>query len=195
MPRAQEILKHLANPAISVLDRTAIEVLFELQRRTAITLLKEAGGVQHSGELHIEREKLLAWVSSLVDVEAGEEDRRLRSRVELSRSVEEARSVRQALHDAGRAPVTFPLVDEILIAQCASLPKNVSIGHGCLTISFPPGDVVSVLQSLFAVAKALANDSQTFARMSGGRTDNIERGVGTYLSMLEADKQEGINDL
>lgn len=168
LPRSAEIVEVLRRMKSPTLDRAAIEELFQLQRRAAQTLMKQAGASgDRGGAVEIERTSLLSWVERISREESWRLERRRAVSEELSLSMAEVQAVRRALVVAGRRPVEFPLVDEVLSTTCASLPSTVSITPGRITIDLSGDpDPVRACQLLLQLGMALANDF-------GGFTDRL----------------------
>jgi len=61
-----------------VLDRGAIEKLFEIQRRTALLLMKQAGTVKAGVHFLVPRQVLIRWVERIEATEGQELGRRRR---------------------------------------------------------------------------------------------------------------------
>lgn len=166
LPRADEILDVLRHMKSHALDRPAIEELFQLQRRAAITLMQQAGATGEKGKpWEIERTSLLSWVESVIREESWQLERRRVAQEELSQSMAEVQAVREALVRANRKPVSFPLVEEVLGANCSSLPPNVSLTPGCITIHLTDDEAATqACQLLYQLGIAIANDFDGFTR-------------------------------
>jgi hypothetical protein len=173
LPRGSEILEILERMKSQQLDRAAIEDLFELQRRQALTLMKEAGAVEDAGQFLVDRTSLLAWTRRTYENEMHHLERRKSIRDALSQSQAEVQAIREALHREGRAAVRFRIVDEVLAASCATLPPGVQIAPGCVTVVATDGDphqrALVACGALFALGTAIANDFAGFeALLNGG---------------------------
>jgi hypothetical protein len=153
----------------SSLDRPAIEELFQLQRRAAITLMNQVGATSTPGTpSFVDRIQLTRWVERIVDLEGAAAERSRALNEEVSRSMREVQAVRTALQKQGREPVHFPLVDQVLQSSVTSLPSSIHIGPGHIMINVSDEDhgrmVESACQQLFSLAMAIANDEPTFQR-------------------------------
>ncbi len=149
------------------LDRAAIQELFELQRRAAITLLTGAGAEPSPGlSLEIGRRELIAWVEQITERESGQLERRRNRTEELSRSISEVQAIREALAKEDRRQVHFPLIKEVLSASCASLPSSIKLEPGRITIDIRPDEpqlmAETACQLLYALGAALASDFASF---------------------------------
>src|ERR1700674_3923113 len=139
--RAEEILEVLSEMRSPKIDRPAIEELFQLQRRAAITLMKQAGATGCRGsEFLVDRRTLIKWVENIYKVEGSVLDRRKATSEALSRVMDEVQSVRARLHQQGRPLVVFSLPDQVLRAQFSSLPSSIRVELGRILVDFPPED-------------------------------------------------------
>ncbi|NYF54098.1 hypothetical protein [Tunturiibacter gelidoferens] len=183
--RAEEIVEVLRKMKSPQIDRPAIEELFQLQRRAAITLMKQAGALAGPGEeFLVGRRELVVWVEKTFKTEAAVLERKKSAGEELSRSVQEVQAVRAALHAQGRPPVSFPLVDDVLRATFTSLPSSVCVEPGRITIDFPAGQPEAVLPLLYELSMAIANDF-------GGLREicNVALSIDELLSDLQRSKE------
>lgn len=174
LPRAEEIIAVLRRMKSAQLDRAAIEALFQLQRRAAIDLMKQAGAAGDRGApFLIERTSLLAWASRVFEAEAWQLQRRKETRVELSQSLIEVQALRAAMAEQGKEPVSFPIDETHFRANLTSLPSSIQVGPGLITIEVPAAAPELMLtlacQLLYELAMALNNDPAGFrARLSAG---------------------------
>jgi hypothetical protein len=166
LPRAEEIIDVLRRMKSKQLDRAAIEELFQLQRRAAIELMTQAGApkAKRGSASLIDRTSLLSWTETIFKDESWQLQRQQETNEELSRSVLEIQAVRAALHQEGRTLIRFPLVEEVLSANCGSLPPGITIAPGCITIQATGEDAATTAcQLLYHLATAMANDIEGFA--------------------------------
>jgi hypothetical protein len=173
LQRSEEIIAVLRKMKSRHLDRPAIEELFQLQRRAALDLMNQVGtsGTRVTGFL-VDRTILITWVERTWQTEAWQLTRRQEVSDELSQSVAEIQAVREAMVREGKKPVPFPLVAEVLGATCASLPSEIRIEHGRITVavheSAPEEMAIAAYQLLYALAMAIANDTRNFEKLVGG---------------------------
>ena len=147
---------------ISHLDRAAIEHLFQIQRRTALLLMKEVGPEMRTGGSVVRRRDLLKWVED-VDRTEGQELRRRENVVDqLNQGVAEYKAARRALDNQGKEPMGFTLPRALLATTVASLPPNIQIESGRISVSFDPEEPNQALQLLYVLGLALANDYDGF---------------------------------
>ena len=157
--RVPDILAHLENPNCApFLDRAAIESLFHLRRRQAIALMHQVKGYRLAKALVVDRSALL---------------RSLRTRLPRSRQEQERKqSVLEALGSARREfaesarqralPIpAITLRPDIHERQLSGLTAGIQLAPGRLTITFDAPE--ELLQKLFELGQALANDYETFA--------------------------------
>lgn len=147
---------------ISHLDRAAVEHLFQIQRRTALVLMKEVGPEMRTGGSVVRRRDLLNWVEE-VDRTEGQELRRRENVVDqLNHGVAEYKAARRALENQGKEPVEFTMPRDLLATTIASLPPDIQIDAGRICVSFDPQEPSQALQLLYVLGLALANDFDSF---------------------------------
>jgi hypothetical protein len=186
--RAEEIVEVLRKMKSPQIDRPAIEELFQLQRRAAITLMKQAGALAGPGEeFLVGRRELIVWVEKTFKTEAAVLERKKSTGEELSRSVQEVQAVRAALNAQGRPPVSFPLVDDVLRATFTSLPSSVCVEPGRITIDFPAIQPEAVLPLLYELSMAIANDFGSLREIC-----NVALSTDGLLSDLQHSKESFI---
>jgi hypothetical protein len=151
--RLPEITRLLQAPdAPPFLDRPAIERLFGLRRRQAIAWMRRFGGYQVGKTFLVDRQVLLAFLEDPLRRHAADlEARRFRSVGELLACAREERHFRR---------ISIPATRPLFPVDFAGLPAGIDIGQRELTIHFEhPQDL---LEKLFALSQALANDYETF---------------------------------
>jgi len=155
--RVPKILETLESPgAPPFLDRPAVEILFGVRRRQAIQLLRRFGGYQVGKTFLVPSEAVAGFLrdprrGTAADMEKGRFER-------VSSALGKAR---QELHQR-RIPIAVP--PEVLRLEISGLPEGIRLETGQLTIRFDkPTDL---LQKLFALSQALANDFEAFERSS-----------------------------
>jgi hypothetical protein len=192
LPRAEEIQAVLRKMKSKQLDRSAIEELFQLQRRAAIDLMNQVGrtGDRATGFL-VQRTALLTWVERVAKAESWQLQRRKETSEELSRSLAEIQAIRTAMAREGRQPVSFPVVEQLLQATCTSLPSSIRIEHGRITIAVEDGEPddmsVQACQLLYELAMALNNDAAGFKSRIAADVDAHEL---TSLQTLVTEMQQ-----
>jgi hypothetical protein len=176
LPRSDEIIAVLSKMKSKQLDRAAIEELFQLQRRAAIDLMNHVGrtGDRATGFL-VERTSLLSWVKKIAKEESWQLARRQEASEELSRSMAEVQAIRQAMAQEGRQPMTFPMVQEALNANIASLPPNISITQGRIMVEVPEQDAaITACKLLYKLGIAINNDFESFSVRLGDNTSAMK---------------------
>ncbi len=148
----------------SLLDREAVENLFEIQRRAAILLMRDVGPIKQGVGFRVERQLLMDWVRKIAEAGSGELRRRQSQLDELTQGLLEAQAMRHMLKVEGRPPVPFSIVAEVLQASFDSLPAGIAIGPGSICVQFSSGDPSEACRLLYALAMALANDFGGFLR-------------------------------
>lgn len=150
-----KILEALESPqAPPFLDRPAVESLFGVRRRQAIQLLGRFGGYQVGKTFLVPREAVTRFLC--------DPRRRIATELEKGR-FERVSSVlgqaRQELHQR-RIPIAAP--PEALRLEISGLPEGIRLETGRLTVHFEKP--VELLEKLFALSQALANDYESFER-------------------------------
>jgi hypothetical protein len=152
--RVPEILEELSVLDVPVVDRAVCERLFRLRRRRTIDLLRRFGGYQSGRTFLVDRPKLVAQLEQIRDspdfkMERQRKDR-LQDRLEAIRRLQ-----------AG-ARVAIPVEPEILSQRLPDLPVGVGLSPGALHIQFQSPE--ELLEKLFALAQAIANDYEAFEK-------------------------------
>lgn len=152
--RVPEILEELSVLDVPVVDRAVCERLFRLRRRRTIDLIRGFGGYQSGRTFLIDRPKLVAQLEQIRDspdfkMERQRKDR-LQDRLEAIRRLQ-----------AG-ARVAIPVEPEILSQRLPDLPAGVGLSPGALHIQFQSPE--ELLEKLFALAQAIANDYEAFEK-------------------------------
>jgi hypothetical protein len=168
LPRAEEIVAILKKSSADELDRTAIEMLFEIQRRTALLLMDQVGVIKHGLRHSVSRTSLLSWVERIVTTEGGEFERRQRVNDQIAAEMAERHAHRRAMTEAGRPPVSFTLPPELLSASISSLPREIEISPGRIVVSFDPDEPEEACQLLYSLGLALSNDFEGFRAILHG---------------------------
>jgi hypothetical protein len=167
LPRAEEIIEVLRKMRSKELDRAAVEELFQLQRRAALTLMEQVGASPTRGKAWtLPRASLLSWVERVYKEDAWQLERRADLAADLSQSMAEVQAIREALRQAGRPPVRFTVVQEVLSASCATVSPNVSITPGRIVIQTDRHDAaVQACELLYELGLAIANDFDGLHRL------------------------------
>src|SRR3954452_1147931 len=140
-----EIRSMVADAALPVVDRTAIERLFRLRRRQAIELMHRFGGYQTGRTFLIAREQILAQLDCILST--GEYGQEAARRERLVTAFGKGRGTRPS--GAVRIPVTAEAFD----TRLETLGPGVYLEPGKLAIEFAgPEDL---LRKLFCLAQAV----------------------------------------
>ena len=150
VPKILETLDSAGAPPF--LDRPAVETLFGVRRRQAIQLLHRFGGYQVGKTFLVPRETVICFLR----------DPHRRTAVELEkgrfeRVVDALRESREELYQR-RIPI--PVAEETLRIDIAGLPEGIRLVPGELSVRFE--QPMELLQKLFALSQALANDFAAF---------------------------------
>jgi hypothetical protein len=150
------ILEALESTAVPVIDRFTVERLFGVKRRQAIRIMARFGGYQAGRTFLIDRGEVLARLRSLAGgVPAASAIRRKERIWKALRR--EAASLR------AKAVVIPALPPGPLDRTEAHLPAGVELRRGLLTIRY--GQPVELLQKLYALSQAIANDYDAFEKL------------------------------
>jgi len=151
--RLPEITHALEAPnAPPFLDRTAIEQLFRLRRRQSIHLLRRLGGYLVGKTFLLDRAAVLAFLHDPIYLRAAaDEAGRFRRVGELLAQAREQRHLRR---------IPIPATRRMFHVDFAGLPDGIDFAPGELRIRFDRPQ--QLLQRLFALSQALANDYETF---------------------------------
>lgn len=142
-----------------ILDRQAIEVLFGLRRRQAITLLHRFAGYKVGRTFVVPREAVIEFLQ----------------RVLTSGTIEEAAAKKtsvieflgQARHALQLPSIPLPPATKMSGVTLDGLPPGIRLLPGELTIQFH--GATDLLQKLFSLSQALANDFETLEfQLAGG---------------------------
>lgn len=155
LPRVPEILAELRALEVPVLDRAAIQRLFHFQRRRAIQFLHAEGGYQAGHSFLVDRLRLIAQLEAIQNGDGFHQESRRRMRLE-----ETVKRLRQ--HAVG-ARVKILVEPAVLDARMNALPAGIRLKPGSLSVAFH--DPQELLQRLFALSQAMANDYECFERM------------------------------
>jgi hypothetical protein len=150
--RLSDITRKLESSNAPFLDRPAIEKLFGLRRRQSIALLRRMGGYQIGKTFLVDRQVVLDYLNDPQRSRAAEEEAgRFRT---VSALLSEAQ---QELHMRRIAIAAAPRVSRL---ELEGLPTGIDLGFRELKISF--GHPRELLEKLFALSQALANDYEKF---------------------------------
>ena len=147
-----EIIDQLRALDVPIVDRAMCERLFGLRRRRTIELIQHFGGYRSANSLLVDR---LALIEQLETIKASPEVAAERQRKERL----EQRLV--ALSRYRRATqVRIPVTPAAERSRLPELPAGVALETGRLLVEFSRTE--DLLQRLYAVAQAAANDFEAF---------------------------------
>jgi hypothetical protein len=152
VPKILEVLECPGAPPF--LDRPSVERLFGVRRRQAIQLLGRLGGYQVGKTFLVPREAVVDFLRA--------PKRRLASDLEKGRFERVANTLGQARQDLHQRRVPIAIPAETLRLEISGLPEGIHLETGQLTVCFDKP--IDLLQKLFALSQALANDFETFER-------------------------------
>jgi hypothetical protein len=161
LQRVPEILEELRALDVPVLDRAAIQRLFNFQRRRAIQFMHGQGGYQAGHSFLVDRARLIAQLEVL---QHGDDfQRESRRRIRLEDTIEQVR------RHAVASRVRIPVEAAVFSTRIDALPPGIRLEPGSLNVTFQ--NPQELLQRLFALSQAMANDFELFERMVA-----VERG-------------------
>ena len=165
-----EILDQLRDLNFPVVDRRVCECLFSVGRRRAIELMQYFGGYQSGNTILADRLGLIAKLEDLWEAPAtlGERERKVR----LPDRLESLRRARKA------TSVVIPVEPLAWRRRFPELPCGVSVGAGQLTVEFSRTE--ELLQRLFEVAQAAANDYESFEAVVEQNVSRLGTGRGAW---------------
>jgi hypothetical protein len=137
------------------LDRPAVEALFDVRRRQAIHLLRRCGGYQIGKTFLVPRETVVRFLREPQRWRAAEEEKGRFARV--------ACALGEARTELQQRRIPIPAQTETLAMEFAGLPSGIRLETGQLVIQF--ARPVELLEKLFALSQAFANDYESFERI------------------------------
>jgi hypothetical protein len=139
--RVSQILTALRTLDCAELQRAQIESLFGLQRQAALRLIAPMVSASRKGSWRVDRQRLIEWLEGF-EQEASEEEKRHRLVLQALQDVEaENRSLREELRRRGKPdPASWTLKQEVFARNISSLPGEIAITPGMISLSFPAGD-------------------------------------------------------
>jgi hypothetical protein len=153
--RVPQILAELRVIDVPVLDRATIQRLFSFQRRRAIQFMHAEGGYQAGHSFLVDRMRLIAQLEVLQNGDGFHQESR--RRIRLEEAVERVRRHAVAAH------VKIPVEPAVLDTRINSLPAGILLVPGSLSVEFR--NPQELLQRLFALSQAMANDFESFERL------------------------------
>jgi hypothetical protein len=156
--RVPEILVALRVLDVPVVDRAAIQRLFGFQRRRAIQFMHELDGYQAGHSFLVDRLRLIAQLEVLQNGDAFHQENRRRMKLE--------ETAEQARRHAVTARVKIHLEPGTWKTRMHTLPAGVWLEPGSLRVEFR--DPQELLQKLFALSQAIANDFEQFEKIAAG---------------------------
>ena len=141
---------------VPVLDRATIQRLFNFQRRRAIQFMHAEGGYQAGHSFLVDRMRLITQLEVLQNGDDFHQESR--RRMNLEETVEHAR-----LH-AVATRVKIHLEPGAWKTRMRALPAGIRLEPGSLRVEFR--DPQELLQKLFALSQAIANDFEQFEKIA-----------------------------
>jgi len=159
--RLPEILRRLKSPGTPpVLDRPAIEELFEVSRRQAIRLLGAANGYQIGKTFIVDRQALIEYLEAIEKSGAAPEARARKRRLAVA--------LAEVANHAAAQQVQVRTTPDVLRRRPGDLPRAIDlVAPGKLQISFEGAE--DLLAQIVELAAAAANDFPAFRKLYEGR--------------------------
>lgn len=190
LPRIDEILSTLRASTVNFYDRTGIERLFEIQRRSAILLMNSVGAQKNGTGSTVLTSKLILFVEDIQANHSQEVSRRETTLKHIDEESNHWRGVRAQVAITS-LPTTFPVTDEIRRSVFSGLSEDIVIKPGEITIKFDPDDPLDACQKLYALSMALTNDFEGFILMLKGMAASKEATIEYLLEGLQSVKSNG----
>jgi hypothetical protein len=187
LPRIDEILSTLRASTVEFYDRTGVERLFEVQRRTAILLMNAAGPQKTGTGSMVLTSKLIIFVEDIQANHSQDVSRREITLKHLDVASTHWKGVRAQVTDAS-LPSTFPVTDEIRSTVFSGLSKDIEIRRGRITIRFEPDDPLDACTKLYALSMALTNDFGGFIHALKEKAASKEATINNLLESLESQR-------
>ena len=154
--RVPEILVALRVLDTPVVDRAAMQRLFGFRRRRAIQFMHELDGYQAGHSFLVDRLRLIAQLEVLQNSDGFHQENRRRMKLE--------ETAEQARRHAVTARVKIHLEPDTWKTRMQSLPAGIRLEPGSLGVEFR--DPQELLQKLFALSQAIANDFEEFEKIA-----------------------------
>jgi hypothetical protein len=154
--RVPEILVALRVLDVPVVDRAAIQRLFGVRRRRAIQFMHELDGYQAGHSFLVDRLRLIAQLEVLQNGDSFHQENRRRMKLE--------ETAEQARRHAVAARVKIHLEPDTWKTRMHALPAGIQLEPGSLKVEFR--DPQELLQMLFALSQAIANDFEEFEKIA-----------------------------
>jgi hypothetical protein len=152
IPRISRVLAVLEDHPTPLLDRRAIERVFQVSPRQALRILVQLGASELGKNLVISRDELISRLRSVAAGETAQYERRRLRR--LAQTLTDLEVQTQAQR------VTIAASPQAHQMKVASLPANVHLTPGRLEIVFATPE--DLLTCLFELSQAIANDYSVF---------------------------------
>jgi hypothetical protein len=158
VPEILETLEDAGAPPF--LDRSTVEVLFGVRRRQAIHLLRRFGGYQIGKAFLAPRESVVRFLRDPQRWQAATDEKGRFERV--------ASALGQARSELQQRRIPIPAENQTQRLEFGGLPAGIRLQAGQLIIEFQTP--VELLEKLFALSQAFANDYESFERVAASQT-------------------------
>src|SRR5450432_226870 len=154
--RVPEILVALRVFDTPVVDRAAMQRLFGFRRRRAIQFMHELDGYQAGHSFLVDRLRLIAQLEVLQNSDGFHQENR--RRMNLEETAEHAR------RHAVATRVKIHVEPDTWNTRMHALPAGIRLEPGSLRVDFC--NPQELLQKLFALSQAIANDFKEFEKIA-----------------------------
>jgi hypothetical protein len=154
--RVPEILVALRVLDTPVVDRAAMQRLFGFRRRRAIQFMHKLDGYQAGHSFLVDRLRLITQLEVLQNSDSFYQENR--RRINLEETAEHAR------RHAVAARVKIQVKPDTWNSRIHALPAGIWLEPGSLKVEFR--DPQELLQRLFALSQAIANDFEEFEKVA-----------------------------
>jgi hypothetical protein len=147
-----------------------------------------------NGSWRVERERLVTWLESLEPEVKGEQLRHQRVIKALQNVQAENQALREELRRQGRPdPPSWTLKQDVLARSMVTLPGEIALAPGLISVSFPEEDPTRGARLLHELSLAMLNDWTTFCTLTGpAKPDTAANKIDRLLEELERGKQHAV---
>ena len=167
--RLQEILEELRALEVMYLDRLAVQKLFRVQERRARQIMAGLPALQVGNAVAVERQALIAWLENIA---AGD-----RFQWEIRRRARLVEDLDRTRRDLAARRVTIPAAAGVRDRSVRELSGGIELRPGELRIQFHGAEDLAA--KLFELSQAMANDWDTFTRLTGEDQTSLPSSVAT----------------
>jgi hypothetical protein len=150
--RVTDIIDQLRAADTLLIDRSAIEKIFQVRRRRAIDLMRHFGGYQVGRTFLIHKIELLRALDAVAAGEEFSHESRRKARV--------VESLDRARKEIAARRISIPATEGFLDRRIPDLPESIQLEPGRLRIEFRGAE--DLLHQLLELSRAIMNDYARF---------------------------------